>query len=816
MIGKHFSHYRVVERVGAGGMGEVYRARDEHLPRDVAIKILPVGTLADDQARKRFRKEAETLSQLNHPHIATIYDFDTHDDMDFLVMEFVEGTTLAEKLQDGTLPVDEVLRIGSEIAEALEEAHHRGIVHRDLKPKNIGLTLKGQVKVLDFGLARVLKPSTDTATTETLTGATGLAGTLPYMAPEQLRGVAADHRADLYSLGVVLYEMATARRPFEQELASALIGDILNATPEPPRRFNPDLPRALELVILRCLHRDPDRRYQSAAAFLSELCRAGSPAFGVELLMRGLARRRWPVMLAAGTALILITLIGLNVGGWRERLLGQGGARAIESIVALPSKVFADEDDAFLTDAIPNTLSTYLNQVEGLETKMPPTNLEMERIGGDLGKVARAYGVGAFVVSTVTARSESLSINLQLVDARTRRLVWSNEYSGDRVGFLQLTRAAADGLRKAIRPAAAPVPAAAQASEAEMLFQRGLYYSRRYGMHLGLVDFERALATFEHVLELDPKRADAAAEIGVLYVYKYESETLGAESLSAMESWARRALQIDPRNGRALGVLGAVEKYNGNYDAFLSASLRAVALAPRDAFPQNYLAVSLAWSGSIRLALEATLVASQLDPLFIYPTLNSASYNNLLGRLSEAVPIIDQVFELEPDMPQALMERGNSLVLLGRSKEASDLLAKLEPISEGKVKPAEIQALRTLIALETGSASEIGELPPPYNLLAFMILARRGEADAAFKALYAFGDPSARQSVTIYDFLMLCPFLQPLQGDERFDVIIKEARSRFERTLAILEEVRTQGEFPAYLEKPLADLLADLDMPARR
>ena len=223
MIGTHLSHYRLLEQIGAGGMGVVYRARDKHLDRDVAVKVLPTGVLADDSARQRFRREALALSKLNHPHIATIHDFDTQDGLDFLVMELVAGTPLDERIRQGPLPEAEVCALGAQIAEALEAAHEQGIVHRDLKPSNVALTAKGQVKVLDFGLARLLRPAEGIDLTRSLTETDVTVGTVPYMAPEQLLGRKADARADLYALGVVLYELATGRSPYREKVATALV-----------------------------------------------------------------------------------------------------------------------------------------------------------------------------------------------------------------------------------------------------------------------------------------------------------------------------------------------------------------------------------------------------------------------------------------------------------------------------------------------------------------------------------------------------------------------------------------------------------------
>ena len=238
MIGKSISHYRVTEKLGAGGMGEVYRAHDERLERDVALKVLPAHTLADETARKRFRNEALALSKLNHPNIATIYDFDTQDGVDFLVMEYVEGTTVSEKLSNGPLPEKEATKLGRQVADALEEAHEHGVIHRDLKPGNVMVTPKGQAKVLDFGLAKLVRPVSATTVTESLTELPGVAGTFPYMAPEQLQGQQVDARTDIYALGAVRYQMATGRRPFPEAQAPQLIAAIMNESPQLPSGLN--------------------------------------------------------------------------------------------------------------------------------------------------------------------------------------------------------------------------------------------------------------------------------------------------------------------------------------------------------------------------------------------------------------------------------------------------------------------------------------------------------------------------------------------------------------------------------------------------
>ncbi len=273
MIGQTISHYRVIGKLGGGGMGVVYKAEDTRLHRFVALKFLPEDVARDSRALARFRREAQAASAFNHPHICTIHDVGEHAGQQFIVMELLEGQTLKQRMTGRPMEVEQAVKLGLQMAEALEVAHGKGIVHRDVKPANIFITEGGQAKILDFGLAKPLRPVSETTLTETLTGVPAVMGTLPYMAPEQLRGEDVDARTDLYALGAVLYEMATGRRPFESKVPTALAADIQHKAPAPPRRLNPDLPPKLEDIILKCLEKDREVRYQAAAELRADLKR---------------------------------------------------------------------------------------------------------------------------------------------------------------------------------------------------------------------------------------------------------------------------------------------------------------------------------------------------------------------------------------------------------------------------------------------------------------------------------------------------------------------------------------------------------------
>jgi len=360
MVGRTLSHYRILEEIGAGGMGVVYRAHDEQLDRDVAVKVLPAKTLSSESARQRLRKEALSLARLNHPNVAVVHEFGSEGGVDFLVTEYIPGITLDTKLAAGTLPESEVTRLGVQLAEGLEAAHEQGVIHRDLKPANLRLTPRGWLKILDFGIAQLAQPDRPPDLTASLTHPQEITGTLPYMAPEQLRGDKADARTDIWAAGVVLYEMATGRRPFAQTTAPLLISAILNEAPQPPTRINRQVSSRLQSVIVKALEKDPSRRYQSAHDLRADLERLATGAAPVAA-----PQRRWAWVLVVASIIVLL------VGGYllrdfvrrRGESLQSPGAlvRARRSVAVLGFKNLSGKTDVeWLSTAISEMLTTEL------------------------------------------------------------------------------------------------------------------------------------------------------------------------------------------------------------------------------------------------------------------------------------------------------------------------------------------------------------------------------------------------------------------------------------------------------------------------
>lgn len=375
MIPEKLSHYSVLNQIGAGGMGVVYRAHDEQLDRDVAIKVLPTGTLVDEKARQRFRREALALAKLNHPNIGAVYEFGSEAGIDFLVMELVSGVALDTKLNGGALPEHDVLRWGAQLADGLDAAHTQGIIHRDLKPGNLRLTADGRLKILDFGLAQWTEPDDPSAVTATLTKTESqISGTLPYMAPEQLRGHKSDARSDVYSCGAVLYEMSTGERPFPGVSGPQLVGAILERPPARPSATNHRISAALESVVLKAMDKDPNRRYQSARELKIDLERMSSGAVPVA------ARRspRWEWIASGLAVMILAGLAALNVGNWRGRWIGGATPPAAttstavkprRSIAVLGFKNLSGKpEESWISTALAEMLTTEMAAGEQLRT----------------------------------------------------------------------------------------------------------------------------------------------------------------------------------------------------------------------------------------------------------------------------------------------------------------------------------------------------------------------------------------------------------------------------------------------------------------
>jgi tetratricopeptide (TPR) repeat protein len=472
-------------------------------------------------------------------------------------------------------------------------------------------------------------------------------------------------------------------------------------------------------------------------------------------------------------------------------------------------------------------------QVQGLETKVPPTSAEFEHIGGDLQKIAAAYGVDAFVLSSVTAQADRFVLNIELVEARNRRLLWSKEYEGARGNYLELVQEAGEKLRQELRPAPHPVsvlPLSATTSDAELAFQRGLYHSNRFNHLHRKEEFDSAFSAFQDALKLDPKLADAAAGIGLLYWWKFEAGGPHEEAAELeSERWARRALELNRRCARAWSIIAILEEArvpHRDMAKLLATALHTVYLGPRDAMANSVVGGALSHV-SCALSLEPFREASRLDPLYLYPLADRAVDLECLGRREEALEVLDGVLRLEPEMAYALVHKCLVLIGVGRDQEATELLKRLDGLTADGRSPREYYTFTRDLAVATSmdklaSKAALGRLLEVarggnrflewdvVTSLAAPTLARRVGAETALRVLTSIDEAGG---IPPYDLLMLNPDLVELRTDPRFVRIAARSRAQFQETVKILKNASASDELPAYLEKPLSDVLNQLGFP---
>jgi eukaryotic-like serine/threonine-protein kinase len=616
VIGKRLSHYLIIEQVGAGGMGVVYRARDERLDRDVALKILSPSLVADDAARKRLRREALILSKLNHAHINLIYDVDSEDGVDFLVMEFIRGETLSHRLGAGSFSEPDVLSIGIQVAEALEEAHRSGIVHRDLKPGNVMLTERGIVKVLDFGLAKALE--SDHAGMESLTGTGQIAGTLPYIAPEQFRGARADARSDIYALGAVLYEIATGVRAFAQETTASLIEAVLKDPPRNPTAVAPGISPALEGVILKSMEKEPERRFSTAGDVVGALQGAGATRTMLVSPRASTRRRPWAVVGSAAAAVLLGLALAVyfRLGGG-VRSLGPG---RIESLAVLPlDDLSGDSLQGYFADGMTDALITRLAQIGSLRVISRTSAMRYRGARKALPEIARELDVDAVVEGTVLRSGSHVRISAQLIDAAADRHLWANTYErevGDVIALQgDLAGAIADQVHARLTPEEREGLARADRVNPEA-YDEYLKGRHEWGKR-SRAGLEEARRHFLSAAEIDPRFALAYAGLADVYVLQDTYSGLGAEeALPRAEEAARKALGIDNRLAEAYPALGMVKLYRRWDWAGAEADFkRAIELRPNYATAHHWYSILLRDRGRFDEAIAEARRALELDPL---------------------------------------------------------------------------------------------------------------------------------------------------------------------------------------------------------
>jgi eukaryotic-like serine/threonine-protein kinase len=723
MLERTISHYRIVAKIGAGGMGVVYRAHDEQLERDVAVKVLNRGTLANETARQRFRREALALGKLNHPNIETVYEFGSEDGTDFLVMELITGVALHYKLAGGALPEKEVLRLGAQLADGLEAAHAQGIIHRDLKPGNLHITKDDRLKILDFGLAQWIPAGDQDNLAITVSKAHEIIGTLPYMAPEQLRGQRADRRTDIYSAGAVLYEMATGKRPHLQTSGPQLISAILERPLTAPSLHNPQITPALDSIILKALDKDPNRRYQSARELQIDLERLSS---GLTPIVQRHSRRRG--LFAATAAAVVISalmLLALDVGGIRSRLFhpakqSQSSAtatmastiKARRSVAVLGFKNLSGKpDEAWISTALAEMLSTELAAGEQVRT-IPGENIarmkvdlalsDADSFGKDsLAKIRNHLGTDLVVVGSYLAMGKAagskIRLDFRLQDAVAGETIASVSETGTESELLDLVSRSGTEIRRKL--------GIGQVSDSDTSGVRASLPSngeaaRFYSEGLAQLQVLNALAArdlLQTAAQADPKHAPTHAALAEAW------SALGYNSRAAAE--AKRALDLSENLSREerLFVEGRYHEFSHEWPKAIEIYRTLTGFFPDNLEYGLRMAASQAAGGSGKDVL-ATIEGLRNLPA---PAKDDARID-----LAEAnaAAVIGDFKRSEAAAAQAVMKgraQGTQLVVaLARSRQGW-AMERLGQSSDAAAALAEAQGLFTAAGDRMGAASTL-------------------------------------------------------------------------------------------------------------